>query len=260
MTKKPEEYSSVQKALEILKAFAPNGQPMGTLEISRKLDMHKSTVSRLIGVLTYHEFLAQDERTKKYMLGNALTRLSNATSRASTETLLATARPHMDRLRDLFDESVALEALINNEIMVITESHSDSLVRVGFRMNQKVAYNAAVGAKTILANSPPEFVEQMMQGEFKRYTPKTITNFAIFKKHLQDIREQGVAFDHGEFDEDVHAIAAPIFAPDNTPIAGVVVSMLERKMKKLLAEDLVDQVKITAATITLELKQLNRSS
>ncbi|MDB4610015.1 IclR family transcriptional regulator [Verrucomicrobia bacterium] len=259
MTKKPEEYSSVQKALEILKAFAPNGQPMGTLEISRKLDMHKSTVSRLIGVLTYHEFLTHDERTKKYLLGNALTRLCSATSRASTETLLAIAIPHMDRLRDLCDESVALEALINNEIMVIAESHSTSLVRVGFQINQKVAFNAAVGAKTILAYSPPKFVEQMMQGEFNRYTPKTITSFALFKKHLQEVREQGVAFDHGEVDQDVHAIAAPIFAPDNSPIAGVVVSMLERKMKKLMEEDLVGQVKKTAAAITQELRQLNQS-
>jgi DNA-binding IclR family transcriptional regulator len=255
MTKKPEEYSSVQKALEILMAFAPSGQPMGTLEISRKLDMHKSTVSRLIGVLTYHGFLVQDERSKKYMLGASLAKLGNATNRASTETLLAIAKPHMDKLRDLVDESVALEALTNNEIKVITESHSNSLVRVGFQVNQKTAFNAAVGAKCILAYSSPEFIEQMMTGEFKRYTSKTITNFSIYKKHLAEVRAKGVAFDHGEYDEDVHAIAAPIFASDGTPIAGIVVSMLERKMKKLMDEGLIEQVKKTANAITQELKR-----
>jgi DNA-binding IclR family transcriptional regulator len=259
MTKKPEEYSSVQKALEILMAFTPNGQPMRTLEISRKLNLHKSTVSRLIGVLSFHGFLTHDEKTKKYRLGGALTRLCNATNRASTETLLSVAKPHMDRLRDSLTESVALEALINNEILIISESPSSSMVRVGFQINQKVAFNAAVGAKSILAFSQPEFVEQIMQREFVRYTAKTITNNSIFKKHLAEIREQGVAFDHGEFDEDVHAISAPIFAPDNTPIAGVVVCMLERKMKKLMNEDLINRVKQTATDITLELKQFENT-
>ena len=45
---KPNHLSSIEKALIILRAFTPQNHEMGTLELSRKLDMHKSTVSRLL--------------------------------------------------------------------------------------------------------------------------------------------------------------------------------------------------------------------
>jgi DNA-binding IclR family transcriptional regulator len=69
MNKKPDDYISVQKALEILLAFTPNNQEMGTMELSNKLGFHKSTVSRLLRVLTFYGFLQQDSKTKKIYAG-----------------------------------------------------------------------------------------------------------------------------------------------------------------------------------------------
>ena len=81
MKKKPEEYSSVRKAIEILMAFTPHNQDMGTLELSQKLGIHKSSVSRLLGVLTYHGLLQQDPITKKYKLGKVTAEISTTPSR-----------------------------------------------------------------------------------------------------------------------------------------------------------------------------------
>jgi len=50
--KKPDDYVSVQKALQILLAFETQNRAMGTMEISALLEIHKSTVSRLLNVLT----------------------------------------------------------------------------------------------------------------------------------------------------------------------------------------------------------------
>lgn len=253
MKKKTDEYSSVQKALEILTAFIPDGEQLGTLEISRKLDMHKSTVSRLVGVLSYHEFLVQDKSSRKYMLGPVIAQLCKASSQSYTKDLSAVARPHMDRLRDAIGESVGLEALVGDKIMVIADSPGMSMVRVGFALNSKVAINAAAGAKAILAHLSPESVERMITGELESHTLNSITDFETFEKELKKAKKKGVAFDRGEFDEDVHAIGAPVFGPDGSPVAGLVTCMIESKLKRLLEQDLVEQLTSAAAAISREL-------
>ncbi len=100
MKRKPDDYSSVQKAIEILMAFTPHNQEMGTLELSQKLGFHKSSVSRLLGVLTYHCLLQQDPITKKYKLGKATADLGLAISRSHSTQLVSIAQPFIDRLRD----------------------------------------------------------------------------------------------------------------------------------------------------------------
>ncbi|MBW1775846.1 MAG: helix-turn-helix domain-containing protein, partial [Deltaproteobacteria bacterium] len=44
--------NSIDKALNILGAFAPYNREPGTIEISRKLGFHKATVSRILQNLT----------------------------------------------------------------------------------------------------------------------------------------------------------------------------------------------------------------
>ena len=44
---RPEEYGSVRKAIELLLAFLKIDREIGTMELSEKLDLNKSTVSRL---------------------------------------------------------------------------------------------------------------------------------------------------------------------------------------------------------------------
>ena len=65
MIKKSDDYLSVQKAIEILMAFTPHGGEMGTIEISRKLGLNKSTVSRILGVLANHNLLQHSPGSKK---------------------------------------------------------------------------------------------------------------------------------------------------------------------------------------------------
>lgn len=96
-----------------------------------------------------------------------------------------------------------------------------------------------------------------MQGEFNRYTPNTITDLKSYMKHLEQVKKAGVAFDYGELNEEVHAIGAPVFGPETKPVAGVVVCMLESKLKNLLEQGLIDKVKRTAEAISQDLRLIN---
>jgi DNA-binding IclR family transcriptional regulator len=253
MKQKPEEYSSVQKAIGILMAFRPYNRDMGTLELSQKLGIHKSSVSRLLGVLTYHGLLQQDPITKKYKLGKTTADLGRAISRSHSIQLVSIAQPFMDRLRDSVGESVSLEVMSGSSVILATESPGPPPVSVAFNVGERVPLHVASGAKTILAFSPSEFVNKVVKGKLRRYTPNTISNQKMFKSQLAEIRAEGVAYDRGEYNIDVVSIGSPVFNHIKKPIAAISVCAPAYRMKFHNESDLVSQLKKTAADISTQL-------
>lgn len=257
MKQKPEDYSSVQKAIEILKAFIPNNPQMGTLELSQKLGLHKSTVSRLLGVLTYHQLLQHDPKTKKYMLGKTAADLGKAITQSLSTQLVRIAQPFMDRLRDTVRESVSLEVMSGNAVVLATEAPGPPPVSVAFNVGERVPFHVASGAKAIFAFSPPELIDRYITGELKSYTPNTITDPSVFRKVLKEIRLQGVAFDRGEYNIDVYSIGAPIFDHSERPVAAVSVCAPKYRMKPYVESKIISQLKATAAEISSRLLYAN---
>jgi DNA-binding IclR family transcriptional regulator len=253
MKQKPEEYSSVQKAIGILMAFTPHNLEMGTLELSQRLGIHQSTVSRLLGVLTYYNLLQQNPSTKKYHLGKATADLGRAINRSHSTQLVSIAQPFMDRLRDSVGESVSLEVMFGSSVILLTESPGPPPVSVAFNVGERVPLHVASGAKVVLAFSPPELIDKYINGKLKRYTPNTIINQKMFKSQLAEVRQQGVAYDRGEYNIDVFSIGAPIFNHVKKPIAAISVCAPAYRMKSRNESDLVSQLKKTAAEISAQL-------
>ena len=253
MKQRPEDYSSVQKAIDILMAFTPHNQEMGTLELSQKLGIHQSTVSRLFGVLTYHNLLQQNPSTKKYQLGKATADLGRAISRSHSTQLVSIAQPFMDRLRDSVGESVSLEVMSGSSVFLATESPGPPPVSVAFNVGERAPLHVASGAKTILAFSPPELIDKVVKGKLRRYTPNTISNPKTFKSQLAEIRHDGVAYDRGEYNIDVISIGVPIFNHLKEPIAAVSVCAPAYRMESHNESNIVSQLKETAAEISARL-------
>ena len=49
-------HQTLEKALSILLEFIPHNRPMGTVDLSAKLNLHKSTVNRMLHVLSRFGF------------------------------------------------------------------------------------------------------------------------------------------------------------------------------------------------------------
>jgi len=253
MKQKPNDYSSAQKAIKILMAFIPQNQEIGTLELSKKLGFHKSTVSRLLRVLTYYQLLHQDPKTRKYTLGKTAADLGNAIGQSLSNKLVTIAQPFLNRFRDSIEESVSLEIMSGDTFILAAMALGPPPVSVAFNLGERIPFHVASGAKTILAFSQPEQVDQLINGKLRRYTPNTITNPNVFKEHLKEIKQQGVAFDRGEFHTEVYSIGAPIFNYTNKPVAAVSVCAPAYRMKLHDESNIVSQLKATAADISSQL-------
>jgi DNA-binding IclR family transcriptional regulator len=223
---------------------------MGTLGLSNKLGIHKSTISRLCSVLTYYGLLQQDPLTKKYRLGKTSSDMGRAVSKSLTNHLVKVAQPLMDQLRDSVGESVSLEALTGDSVILVNESHGPLPVSVAFSTGSRVPIHVSSGAKAILAFSSPEVVDRLISKKLKRFTPNTITDRKAFKRHLEKIRSKGVSIDRGEYSEDLVSIGSPIFDHTGKVIASISVCSPTFRMTKRKESKMISLIKETAAVIS----------
>ena len=67
-----EEVKSVRRAVAILRCFSLDEPELGVTELSRRLDVHKSTASRLLSTLEAEGLVDRNPETGRYRLGIGL--------------------------------------------------------------------------------------------------------------------------------------------------------------------------------------------
>jgi len=216
--------TSAEKALNILLAFTPHNNEMGTTEISSKLGLNKSTTSRLIKLLVATKFLQQNPLTRKYMLGQSSQLIGHATTRSMDSRLIAIAQPCLAELSQQTGESVALEMLNGTNIVLALHVEGPSHIRFNFQQGERVPINVAAGAKAILSFSDTDLIDIFMKKNFHRFTDRTIISKKRYRDLLREIRETGIAYDYGERYQDANAIAVPILNHENQAKAAVVIA------------------------------------
>ncbi len=233
--------------------FTPHNQEMGAVEVSEKVGLHRSTVTRLLQTLTRRKFLQQNPSTKKFSLGRAASEIGRAITQSLDSNLTAIARPHIDALRDAIGEGVALEVFSGKGTVLAYSARGPRLVQVSFRIGDRLPVHVAAGAKAILAFLPPEQVENLIPKKLHPFTSNTITNRKVLLKQLEEIRAKGIAFDRGERDIDVHVMASPVFNLENQPVAAVVITAPLSRKKTLVDPKVVTLLKETTAAISAQL-------
>jgi len=245
--------SSAEKALNILLAFAPYNNELGTTDLSKNLGIHKSTTSRLIKMLVATGFLQQNPLTRKYMLGRSALRIGNAVTRSLDSKLLAVTQPYLSELSQLTGESVALEMLSGTNVVLSLHVEGPSHIRFNFQQGEQVPINVAAGAKVILSHSEPKLLDLCLQQKFTRFNENTITEKKKYRELLKEIKRTGIAFDRGERYRDTHAMAALIHSPDGGPKAAVVIAGPAFRLTSEFLESAIIPLKETAEKITRHL-------
>jgi DNA-binding IclR family transcriptional regulator len=250
-------HQTVEKALSILLEFIPNNRPMGTADLSVKLHLHKSTVNRMLHVLSRFEFLQQDPQSKKFSLGKAADELGKALNRSYDAQLVAVAGPQLEDLRNRLQETVVLEVLSGNSTILVYVAEGPGPIYVREAVGERRPVYASAGGKLLLAFSSAEARNRYLNGNLPSITPKTITDLDILDAHLNKIRQQGYATDDEEVHVGIRAVAAPVFSRNQKIIAAAVVTGLVQKISIAKDSAIIANVRAAAAKISSQLGNEN---
>ena len=252
MTKGYESLQSVARAITVLKSFTFEMPERGVNELSRELQLHKSTVSRLVTTLERGGLLARVPENGHYRLGIDLIQMAEQV--VALMDVREVARPLLRQLAETCLETANLAVwdigqVIDVEQFPPTARQVKNVNWARWRMDP----HCTAAGKVFLAYFPPDEQERHLQVTLARLTPHTITDREVLRSELARAREQGYAVAQGELEEGLNAVAAPVFDHRGQVVAAPNIAGPAYRVTPELFSDLAARLIETARRISEQL-------
>jgi len=228
--------NSVIKALRVLECFTTATPEMTLTQLSRELDMPKSTLLNLLRTLEEAGYIFRSRQSQSYRLGYKIMELSY--SMRSAFSIVQFALPLMEEMQAATGEFIYLTTHINGRVLYL-ECVYPRKRTVGYSITGKTLPMHCTGCgKAMLSLFTPEQVDGVINAwGLERKTLNTITEREALMRELEIIRMRGYAIDLEEETPGVKCIAMPVRASDGSAagaisISGPVYSLTDEKVAR----------------------------
>jgi IclR family acetate operon transcriptional repressor len=237
----------VQRACAVIDTLAAANGELGTNEIARRTGVNPSTVSRLLATLVAGGLVEHLPETGRYRLGPRLVQLGNVV--LARLDLRQIARPHLHALVDSTGETATLSTEGDRDAVTVDFVQSPFSVQGVAQLGRPSIAHATATGKVLLAFGrlplPP--------APLKSYTTRTITKRSELAAELDTIRERGYAYNFGEREDDLHAVAAPVWGSHGELAAIIGVQGPASRFQREAMDAAVEQLLEHAREVSLEL-------
>jgi len=199
---------AIEKCFLILQLFAKSKQALGISEISKQLELNKSTVFNIIYTLKNLEVLEQYP-DGKFHFGTLLYLLGNANGRKSE--LIQTVHPYLEKINYQTKLSAFLGIRSGHQAVIIDKVDTAYDIKISSEIGMRLPLVAGAGGKALLSQLPDREIDQILStNSLKKFTAKTCIDKKRFKKEVLIIRKEGTAFDDEEYIDGVVAFSAAL--------------------------------------------------
>jgi DNA-binding IclR family transcriptional regulator len=208
---------SVERAMSILRALSAG--PAGVTELAERVDLAKSTVSRMLSTLEDIGAVAQIETGGRYRLGPLMVEIAG--SMAPTKSLVESAHPLLAELSRATGEAVGLSVREDGQVRYILQTAQTGEVQVRDWTGFASPLHVGAAGVVLLAFAPESFRDGYLAGELVAFTSKTVVDRKILDARLAACRTVGWEWVFGEFSDELNSVAAPVYGPENQVIAAI---------------------------------------
>lgn len=199
---------AIDKCFSILELLAEAKKPRGISEISRSLDLNKSTVFNIVHTLIDLNAL-ENNSDGKIALGTRFYVLGNAAGKRSE--LIQIAHPYLESINQKTKLSAFLGIRSDFRTILIDKVDSAHEIKISSEIGMQMPIFAGAGIKAMLSQlTDAEIDKALSQGKLKKFTPNSIVDKKAYKKEILKVREEGIAYDLEEYIEGMVAFAVPI--------------------------------------------------
>ena len=243
--------SALQNGIQVLKTFSREEPVLGVTEISRRVGLHKSTVSRILATLEENTIVERHPTNGRFRLGVGVIEL--ASPMLANLDVRRLARPFLEDLTDATGETSGLVVWNQGTAVVVEQVASPRIVKHTIPLGTQFRGLPNASVKVFLAEATPEEIQQRIDSGFERYTERTVTDAEKYLKDLQRVRDQGYAVNDGEISLEEVGIAAPVRDHRDRAVATVLMAAARYRTPSEKIKELVPQVKQAAAEISARL-------
>lgn len=208
MTTEYKRVPAIDKCFAILQLFANSEQTLGISDVSKQLELNKSTVFNIIHTLKDLKVLEQCH-DGKFNFGTNLYLLGNANRKRSD--LIQTVHPFLVKINRETKLSAFLGIRSELRAIIIDKVDTAYDIKISSEVGMRLPLLAGAGGKALLSQLSDEEIDRILSvNAIRKFTSKTSNDKRKFKKEVLETREAGIAFDDGEYIDGVVAFSAPL--------------------------------------------------
>lgn len=214
---------ALERALAILDAFSLAEPSLSLTDLAARVQLAKSTTTRLLAVLEARGYLERSPDTERYQIGVRAFELGSIY--IQTTSIETEAQPVLRQLARECQQTANLGILNGLAVVHIAIVPPDRPIRFYTTVGQRdSAHCTGLGKALLAALDPERLAELVAEHGLPRRTARTITTMEELRGAVARVCEQGFALDDEESFEGLKCVAAPIWDDKNRAVAAVSVS------------------------------------
>ncbi|WP_405607476.1 IclR family transcriptional regulator [Streptomyces sp. NBC_01508] len=242
----------VDHALLVLKTIAEADRPRGLRELSRDLEISKSSTQRILASLERVGLAVVDENSRKYVIGPAA--LTLAWRHAANSDLVSAASEATARIAATTGETACVSAVVDGRRVTVYEVESSQPLRLITGVGRPYSLFSGATGRVLLSMLPEAHLEHLV-GEHVSTTDETgATDATEIVDRVAAARDRGYAFSRGEWIMGGCGVAVPI-ATQGTVTAALSIYGPEARLADQRMAELVPTLQSAAAQIAIRWRQ-----
>jgi DNA-binding IclR family transcriptional regulator len=233
------------RVTEVLNYLSKSASPMRLSDISRELNMPKSTLVPILQTLVSCQYIGKDG-ADRYFPGFALLALGTAARNAYGPSKFM--KEHLKNLVEKFNETCYYGVLEGNDVLYLEKIDSPQPLRILTEIGRRLpAYATGLG-KALLMEKTKEELQNLYHENMKPLTANTITDPDILYAQLQKAKTLGYTWEMEESTAHIRCFAVPV--RQNGNICGAVsIAIPVFRYQETEKESIIQALKKTAAAI-----------
>jgi DNA-binding IclR family transcriptional regulator len=241
---------AVDRAMSLFELLAECQTGLTLSQLSRKLDIPKSTAHYLLHTLCTRGYVQRSSDGRHYSLG---LRFADVARGDNAELSLRTlAVPYLRQIVARLDLTATLAVRRSAEAVLVARVESRHDAGGGAWVGRHVDLHCTAQGKALIVNLSDEELSKLFAGrELARFTTKTICTVSALKAHLVEVRARGFAVNDEEMVSGVRAVAAPVV----DSLGAVIASVTVRGTTRLIPTHLIAKLGQEMILVAREMSQ-----
>jgi DNA-binding IclR family transcriptional regulator len=243
---------AVERALAMLEAVAQEPEGLSNADISRKLQIPKSSASYILRTLEKQAYLNRDPETGRYRVGLKILSLSRGA--LSGLDVREVALPVMRNLMHKTSLTCHLAILDGPDAVYIEKVEPEGFIRMDTWVGRRMRVHATSVGKSLVAHIPQPRLERILSDRgMEKRTPKTITTVSRLLRELEKVRAEGYAVDDEENNMGARCVGAPVFNQGGSVEAALGLSGTINQVNAQTMPRILEALKDAARHISMQL-------
>jgi DNA-binding IclR family transcriptional regulator len=209
---------SFTKGLQVYKTIVSYDKPILAKQLCEKLQIEKSTMSRLLKTLYEEGFITYLEKSNEIIATDINNSPNNKTR---IELMVKKTKALLEEIYSKTEECSYLGIFDNYKVLYLNQfDNSNREIKTRNKIGLQAPLHTNALGKSILAFGNYDLEKIKLNS----YTHNTITNINSLEDILNDVREKGYSIDDKEYQDGMRCVAVPLFNHQNILIGAVGIS------------------------------------